>query len=132
LVPYLRHRWTKVIIDNQGPTFGVIDDVCDLLAHQPEIDGVDHKAALGGRQVEFNKLNAVFHQNGNPVALGQAQSHQAMDQLVHPTVCLRVDKRALGIHQTDRLWILTRVELEHFTQIQPMDHGSFLNKRKFD
>ena len=62
----------KVGLHRQGLGIGVVHDIDDLTADQPEIDRHDDDAGFGRGQKKFHQLDAVVHEYSDFIAFGQS------------------------------------------------------------
>jgi hypothetical protein len=57
------------VVDEQQLGPGILDDVADLVARQPEVDRQEDRADMADGEGDFEKRGAVLHQRGDHVAL---------------------------------------------------------------
>jgi hypothetical protein len=91
------HAGGKFVVYGHGFGIGIVDDVGHLPSHQAKIDRDNDNAGLGRRQVELDNFDAVFHEDGQLVALFQAHFHQAVGQTVDPAVYFGVGEPSPGV-----------------------------------
>ncbi|VTR68814.1 hypothetical protein DESC_720192 [Desulfosarcina cetonica] len=112
----------ELCLHHHGLGVGVIDDIGHFASHQAEIDRYDENAGFGHGQVEFDDFDAIVHEHGDLVALGQTQRREPVGQLVDPPVGLRVGKAALVVRECEFAGVLPRVDFKLLSQIHPVRH----------
>ena len=81
LGPKLRDEIGEGDVEKQHAAFGVIDDVFDLLRKQPGIDGMQHGADPGDREVELHVAMRVPGERRDPIARLHAEPDQRLREL---------------------------------------------------
>ena len=72
------HRIDQLVLHNDGAGLAILDDVTDLGAKQPEIDRHGDQARQRRCGIDFEPFDAVIGKDANSVALGQAETINAL------------------------------------------------------
>jgi hypothetical protein len=72
----------ELLVTDEGAGLTVVDDVGDLGPHEVVVDRGQVPARLHGGEVQRHHLDPVREHGGHPVARGQAESSQPVDEAV--------------------------------------------------
>ena len=79
LADFLDHA-DEFVLDDEGRRLGIVDDELDFLADQAEIDRQSHETGLCGGGKYLAPFDAVVGEDGDPVALGEAEAEQGVGE----------------------------------------------------
>ena len=74
----------EVLVDEDDPVLGVVDDVLEIAGPEPDVHGVQHGADRRDRVIELEVPPAVPHERRDPVAEGDPEVEEAVRELAGP------------------------------------------------
>ncbi len=77
-------------VDEDDPVVGVVDHELQVLGEEPRVEGVQHRARAGHREIELEVTVVVPGQGADPVPGADSQLPERMRQLGHPAAEVRV------------------------------------------
>src|SRR3984893_14109840 len=116
----------KLVLNDQGPGLGVLDDELAFLPHQPEVEGEGHKSCLGWGCVNSPHRDAMVAEYGDAIALGQTKAEQGIGEPARTFVPLRESHRAVEIPGAYTIRRQPRMDREHLSKIQEILHVTLL------
>ena len=115
--PHRIHQCQQRLVDDDRAGAGIAQHVSDLRRHEPEVDRHDDRPQPPAGEDRLDHLDAVAHQDGDPVALADAASPQPACEPVHA-----------GVDLTERPGILIAHERHPLREL-PGDAGELLAVR---
>ncbi len=129
-------------VDEDHPVLSMVDDVCELLREQADVERVQHRARAGDREVELEVALVVPGERPHAVSLADAETGehacQPVDAIRHLRVCRARDQPILAERHHLRSEVASAHPATNVVQgqlevvlHQPMDHLASSSPRSF-
>ena len=112
----------EFVLDDEGGRLGVVDDELNFLADQAEIDRQSHETGLCGGRKDLAPFDAVVGEDGDPIALGEAEAEQGVGEPAGALVPLREGHRAVEVARADPVGCDPRMHRKHLSEVQEVFH----------
>ncbi len=114
--PFIRHEFTRGVINDHHARLGPLEDAVHLFRRQAPIDGIGEDAELGASAVEFKVWEVVLGQNADPLALANIPAGQAGGHGIHAVEKVAERQSSLIVKHRDAIRAIGGIAEQHVVE----------------
>ena len=120
-------RIDQLILNDERAGLAILHDVADLRTDQPEIDRHGDQARQRRRCINFKPFDAVIGEDADPIALGEAETHQRVGETARALMPRPEGHRPFKIARADLVGKCMSMHAEHDSHVRQLSHSTLLH-----